>query len=535
VKDESVRSLAICGATIVASLFGITWLYGVYYWLHHDLAGAVLTSALALELGDKFWNYSSYFVPVEYLWFAFAVRLGSVIGWGADAVVLAQTCFAVLLSASLGYRVRRVTVGATPWFFVVSYLALLVTPILSKNIFGLREPLIVLGLWPYLVLRASTRDEREVGLPLRTGLAVWLGFTLLFKFFYAVIVLLVEVTDALVQRRVRTLFRAENLIAGAIVLAYVGIWLGFHSEQRRAMSLMHGAISANLLGTEIALRVIAERLVLGLALFLIARRLGSELRLQLIAFATLVGALAAAWLQERWYTHHLFPITMAFMLWWWMAGPPWPKLAHAAFAAILALSIYREYRETRFYYTLANSVEAVFTHAKISLEGKRVALLNQHPSPYNQLLASKGALRWNPYPNIAYVSTELKSFDRPENRRAPTPPLTLSSPGSRLLHSQMLRLWQDYPPDILILDYSYSWPLVYIGVDWKRLLAKDEEFQKVFRNFSLAVRFRVPQMLTFEVYVRKKPQAASRPEASKAQKVLGTSTRGSETTVRVDR
>jgi hypothetical protein len=505
VRDETVRSLAICGATVVASLFGITWLYGVYYWLHHDLAGGVLTGALAVELGDRFWNYSSYFVPVEHFWFALAVRLGSLIGWGADTVVLAQTCFAVIVSASLGYSVRRTTVGATPWFFVVSYLALLVIPIVCKNIFGLREPLIALGLWPYLVLRASVRDERVVGLPLRTGLAVFLGFTVLFKFFYAVIVLLVEVADALIQRRVRTLFRAENLIAGGIVLAYVGIWLGFHSEQRHAISLIHGAISASLLGTDFALRVIAVRLVLGLALFFIAHRFGSELRLQLIAFATLVGAIAAAWLQERWYTHHLFPITMAFMVWWWMAGPPWPKLAHAAFAAIMALSLYREYRDTRVYYTMANSVEAVFTHAGISLKGKRVALLNQHPSPYNQLLASKGALRWNPYPNIAYVSTELKSFDRPANRGAPTPPLTLSSPGSRMLHSQMLRLWQDHPPDILILDHTYSWPLLYIVVDWKRLLAKDEQFQKVFKDFSFKFRFMVPRMLSFEVYVRKKP------------------------------
>jgi hypothetical protein len=41
-------------------------------------------------------------------------------------------------------------------------------------------------------------------------------------------------------------------------------------------------------------------------------------------------------------------------------------------------------------------------------------------------------------------------------------------------------------------------------------------------------------MLAFEVYVRKKPKAAGGPEASEVQGVVGTSTRGSETSVRVE-
>ena len=72
-----------------------------------------------------------------------------------------------------------------------------------------------------------------------------------------------------------------------------------------------------------------------------------------------------------------------------------------------------------------------------------------------------------------------------------------------MLHNQMMQLWQDYPPDILILDYTYNWPLLYIVVDWKLLLAKDDAFQKVFKDFKLAFRFGAPGILSFEVYVRK--------------------------------
>ena len=85
----------------------------------------------------------------------------------------------------------------------------------------MREHLVVLGLWPYLVLRAAGDNTAKVGLGLRVFLGLWLGFTLLFKYFYSIVVFLVEATDALVSRKLVLLFRIECIVAGAIVFAYL--------------------------------------------------------------------------------------------------------------------------------------------------------------------------------------------------------------------------------------------------------------------------------------------------------------------------
>lgn len=117
---------------------------------------------------------------------------------------------AVLFSAALAYYIRRTTVGASPAFLVISVAVLAVLPILFKNVFGLREHIVVAGLWPYLILRVSDPNSKRIGRPLRAILGLWIGFTLLFKYLYSMVVVLVELADAGLQRKPSSLSNRER-------------------------------------------------------------------------------------------------------------------------------------------------------------------------------------------------------------------------------------------------------------------------------------------------------------------------------------
>jgi hypothetical protein len=187
-----------------------------------------------------------YFPPAERAWFSIAARVSDLTGLRLDLAVVLMTGVAVLISTSLAYRIRRETVGASPLFFVLPVAVLVILPILFKNVFGLREHMVALGLWPYLVLRVSDPDGTRIGWRTRVALGLWMGAMLLFKYLYSIVVFLVELTDAVAQRRPFLLFRIENLIAGAIVALYLFCWLVLDPGQRTVIGAVVSAIDANL-------------------------------------------------------------------------------------------------------------------------------------------------------------------------------------------------------------------------------------------------------------------------------------------------
>tara|TARA_B100001765_G_scaffold182237_1_gene126026 strand:- start:3818 stop:4261 length:444 start_codon:yes stop_codon:yes gene_type:complete len=128
--------------------------------------------------------------------------------------------------------------------------------------------------------------------------------------------------------------------------------------------------------------------------------------------------------------------------------------------------------------------------ANISVAGKDVGLLNMHPSPFNQYLAAAGATRWNAGQNIAYVAAELKAYDSVEYASSYPQKVTLRDNGRGKLHSDMLRLWEDSPPDALILDQSTSWPLRHIKVNWKNVFANDQRFANIMKEYRPVLEYR---------------------------------------------
>ena len=135
------------------------------------------------------------------------------------------------------------------------------------------------------------------------------------------------------------------------------------------------------------------------------------------------------------------------------------------------------------------------------MNGKRVGLLNMHPSPYNEYLAAHGGARWNALMNNAYVGAELKPFDTEENAGKRPPPVKLDDQGRHMLHDQMLRLWEDRPPEVLIVDHSTSWPLRYIKVDWLQELSEDPRFNSIMKHYRPVLDHR-GKSIKFTYYVR---------------------------------
>jgi hypothetical protein len=480
---------------------GLLLFYRFYYSVHQDLAGSALSGRLAVTLGDSFRDYSVYFPPVERAWFSLAARLADLTGLRLDLAVVLMTGAAVLFSAGLAYRIRRVTVGASPLFLVLSVALLVILPILFKNVFGLREHVVALGLWPYLVLRVSDPDGTRIGWRVRLLLGLWMGATLLFKYLYAIVVFLVELADAIVQRRPLLLFRIENIVAGAIVALYLFCWLVLDPSQRTAIGAVFSAIDANLADPRMNMFKVANNLYFAILFLLASRIFHLPGRVIALGLALVVGAIIAAWAQERWYTHHLFPITMAYIAWWWMAGRRFKWWGHAGVALYLLVPIGTEFLSTASYQRAVEELDRALDEAGQSVAGKRVGILTMHPSPYNQYLASHGAVRWNSSMNNAYAAAELKPFDRPENASTPPPPLKLQDPGRRMLHHEMLRLWEDMPPDVLILDHSTRWPLRYIDVEWTHVFSEDPRFNAILEHYR-PVLTHDGERLEFEYYVR---------------------------------
>ncbi|MCA0977835.1 hypothetical protein LCM19_05620 [Qipengyuania flava] len=467
------------------SLLGILGLfYGEIYSIHQDFAGALLSSKLASTLGPSFADYNLYLPPAEEVWYAIPVWLSDWTGLRLDLLAVILTTCAVLVSAHLAFFIRRQVGGGSLLFFGLSLFILAVPPIVFKNVYGLREHMVILGLWPYLVLRISDPGGNIVGKKTRLILGLWLGATLLLKYLYSVVVLMVELASALDRRDIFSFFRIENFISGGVIALYLFFWLAIDPSQREAIAIMVSAIDGNLKSFEENLLQVIFHLALCAPLLLLGYLKKVPHRFITIGLALVVSAVFTSWMQERWYSHHRYPIMMAYLAWLWMVRPylslVWPLLL----GCLALFPMVGEYRDTNRYQKSVRTVQDVMQQANISVAGKDVGLLNMHPGPFNQYLAAAGATRWNVGQNIAYVAAELKAYDSIEYASSYPQKMTLKDQGRERLHGDMLRLWEDLPPDALILDQSTSWPLRHIKVDWRFLFANDDRFVKLMEQYQ---------------------------------------------------
>jgi hypothetical protein len=496
-----LKNWGICTTIAVLGTAATLLLYGMLLSLHQDLSGGMLNAKLSIMLGDDFKTYNAYFPPIESFWNTLALRLSALTGVDEITVLLMQTCLMVTISAALAFHIRQKTVGAGARFFCVSFLVLLLLPILFKNIFGLREHLVVLGMWPYLVLRAAGDAGKNIDYKLRVFLGLWMGFTLLFKFMCSLFVIFVELADAIAERRILNLFRIENLLSGAVVFIYLLLWLGLDPDQREAFSAVRDSISGNLISTAVALERVQYWFFISILILIFSGIATANRRLTSIGAALVLGAIAVAWMQERWYSHHVFPIFMALVGWWWLVGNRFNKWAHICMVLVLGYHLQYQLYHSLKYQVRTSFLERTLRDQGLSLAGQRVGLLNQHPSPYNQVILSSGGVRWTPQMNVAYISAALKPFDTPENTDVPPPPLRLDAGGENPLHDQHLGLWVDFPPDVLIIDNTTKWPLRHLKFDWHQVLSEDQRFQKIFAQYELKYEHD-DWPVKFEYYVR---------------------------------
>ena len=497
----SAKGLA--GEFLFAAIFlGSLVAFYSFVWVpNHNIGGPILTARLAQALGDSFSDYVSYFPPAEHVWFGIAVRLSDITSITADRVAILMTGVAILFSSALAYRIRKQTVGATPLWFVMSALALTVLPMLVKNIFGLTAHLVVLGLWPYLILRLCDGDDTRIGWKLRCVVGLWLGATLTLRYIYSLIALTVEIADALASRRFMVFFRIENLIAGGIVALYLFFWLVLDPSQREVIGAIVSAVDGNLASAKTSVGYAATYFATALIFVAVTFVVKLPKRPMAIGLAMVVGGITAAWIQQRWYEHHLFPVSVAYVAWLWMIHRDLKPVGLAVMALIVAQPFVK-------HFSLAPTLQSygeldrAMDEGGLSVTGKRVGILNMHPSPLNQYLAREGAWRWNGGINNAYVAAELKPFDNAENADKRVPQVKLEDPGRAMLHDEMLTLWEDHPPEMLILDERTSWPLRHIDVRWTEVFANDHRFSAIMANYRPVLRHK-SENLDFTVYERK--------------------------------
>ncbi|CAN0599349.1 unnamed protein product, partial [Ectocarpus sp. 12 AP-2014] len=220
-----------------------------------------------------------------------------------------------------------------------------------------------------------------------------------------------------------------------------------------------------------------------------------------IGLAVVTGAIIVAWFQGRWYSHHRFPITIGLLAWLWLMERKIPKWTQLTLLVFFAITLFWEYKKTSKLQVGTASLSAALQAQNIDLAGKRVGLLTQHPSPYNEIIAAEGGFRWAPYANIAYVSTALKPLDIPQNDQMIAPPMQFNDPGWVMLHGSLISLWEDHPPDVLIFDRTRSWPLRYLVIDWRHVLSGDPRFNAILDHYELVVSHD-GENVDFEYYVR---------------------------------
>jgi len=464
----------------------LIWFYTNQSTIHHDLAGNILAGKLAVELGDAYALYSIYFPPAEKLWFSMVEWLHMLTGWRSDHIIISMTTLVVFFSAELAYIIRKKTVGSTLWFLIGSTIALVMLPILFKNVFGLREHLVALGLWPYLIYRISDPTGTKLNLSLRILIGLWLGWALLFKYLYAIVVFLVELTDAIIQRRVSILFRIENLISGTIISGYLFIWLILQPENHTAISVMKNAIGGNIIPLETNAYHIALYSVFTLPLLAAGFLYKVNNRQLAINIALTMATILVAAIQARWYAHHYFLIIMANIILLWIINVNTPKIIAGFICIFFTISIYTEFKNSDFNQGKLSQLTKSFEQNNIDLNEKRIALLTAYPSPFNEMIVKQGGIRWTTLVNMAYVTTELKKYDVPENTNTLAPRITEFTEGRAMFQDKTLSLWESQLPDVIIMDHSTSWPLEYIHINWQHLFSKDKRFNAILNNYELS-------------------------------------------------
>ncbi|MCJ7421412.1 hypothetical protein [Sphingomicrobium astaxanthinifaciens] len=237
------------------------------------------TTALAMQLS---W-------PLDWT-FRIAVALASAIS---------ALCFGRLAGSGSASRQLVLT--------VVAATALLVLP---GREFAQREHLAVLATPPYLGLVARRLDHQalpSLGLVLVIGVAAGLGFAL--KPYFLAVPLFVELVIQWKRRGRISLFRAENLAIGAVMVGYAAMVLLFNQEYlQRAVPLANEIYwSFNRPWQVIRFPLLPWLLmIVPVGVYAIYR----QDNLGILLFAACLAFILAYVVQQKGYTYHRLPVTV---------------------------------------------------------------------------------------------------------------------------------------------------------------------------------------------------------------------------------
>jgi hypothetical protein len=288
------------------------------------LVAAALRSALhtnsdvawLLTVGEKVLDGNRLYVdlletnpPASVLIYVPAITVGRLLEIAPEGVLDAQLFLTSFLSLALAGLLLtpavRARAASWPWLLPASIGIVLLLP--SYN-FGQREHFAVLCILPALAATAV----RAHGLPVRGSLAVvaglGLGLTVAIKPHFGLAVLLPELLLLTRSRSLRPLFRPENLVGGAVAMAYAGVVVAFFPAYLTDMlPLLRDVFLPVHYGTQL-LAAPATMLwaAMGLWLLLAPKQVRRD-SLVLVAYLASTGFLAAFLIQGKGWSYQGYP------------------------------------------------------------------------------------------------------------------------------------------------------------------------------------------------------------------------------------
>lgn len=480
--------------------------------IHHDVA-ALMNHAGFLIDDPKFGqSIAGLNIPFEQWFYGFPIIMARLLDTSPNRLIFLITmsiaigCYGLAVQLSKNKRLSPTVSQRRAWVIGL-FLIMIVMPISGRNIFSIREHLVVILTLPYIILVLIRLLDGKVSarFGILVGVLAAVGYCA--KPFYGLVYLSVEFFFLAMNPRLRSLVRPETIAASTIGISYLIIWGTLYQEYfiglEGSISNISGFLKPiqELLFNSILYTIPGFCTLIGIWLF---RRVhlvqDSTLLLRglyIVVLSLAVTTVAA--IQQRFYPHHVYPILaiMVLAIVITFHGKRMFIPCMVSFAFILSSQI-AGVRIGLYFQPNINEAKALLLPV---FKGRSVGLIIPHPGPYMQALSNSGGQWRFPFRNIAYLSSEYSRFDRP-NTEVDYLKITDMTSNSLAAHQRVLRLFRQQPPQVVLVDRTSYYPHRYIQVDYLRALNMDPEFRELWRQYKLTQQVNKPK-LKYDLYSRK--------------------------------
>lgn len=479
--------------------------------IHQDVAGLMNQAWFFLSEPAFAQQYSSPMIPFEF-WFYGAC------GWLAQLMEMSPSklIFSVTMALALGSywcslklcvdgNLAQSKVQLRVWI-VGLFLVYFIIPLNVNNLYGIREHLFVLLVFPYIILVLA----RISGCIPTTKFAVLIGVVAAVGYcakpFYGLVFVGIEVAYVLCVGRLFAVVRAEAVTASLLGVVYLLVWIFGYSEYFDQLQDAISNVGVFLKDTDtLILRALLYSIpvlaILVSVLFLpvSAKSLDPTLLKRTVLLSVVVVMIiVVASIQQRWYWHHYYPVAGACAVLMAAVVNVRKLLMPIVLSSFFLLIVLRP----GFQAAVSNYSKVVVAQAQLGpvIAGATVGVITPHPAPYSQVVLETQALWRFPFVNMAYLATEYSQFDQPNMSIRYLSPAEMSLSG-QLAHRKVVSLFVQSPPEYAIVDKTPRYPFQHVFLDQLKALRMDAEFEKAWEQYDLVDRYiNGEDSLNYELY-----------------------------------